>query len=81
MLKVTFGRYCVATKPGGSVRRCSRWSRLPLLRLPRRPAVVTEAATVTRTTSSRHAPSASLLHLHQIVAGLPRTPIKRFRAA
>jgi hypothetical protein len=65
MLQGTFGRYCVATKPGGSVRRASRWSRFLLLRLPRRPAVATEAATITRATSSRHAPSASRLHQQQ----------------
>ena len=76
MLQGTFGRYCVATKPRGSVRRCSRCSGFLLLPLPRRPAVVTEAATVTTTTSSRHAPSASRLHQrikHHRSAALPAT--------
>ena len=76
MLQGTFGRYCVATKPRGSVRRRSRWSKFLPVCLPRCPAVVTEAATVTTTTSSRHAPSASRLHQrikHHRSAALPAT--------
>ncbi len=56
----TSGEYFVATKPGGSCSRCSRWSVLPAA-LRRLAVDATDAATVTRMTTTRHAATARRL--------------------
>lgn len=57
----TSGEYFVAMKPGGSCSRCSRWSVLPAAWCWRAEDA-TDATTVTRMTTARHAATASRLH-------------------